>query len=296
MKGKKKIMEKTYTIYCDICGTKSDNSNDTHCDICGEKVRRVQIDGVWYDVEELEILDGCYFDKTIGLFDEYINHWASVKINSTNPVDRQIAKLMLNNLYGKFASSDDSSYKIFNYDEHILKSDIIEAHEKESGYIAIGSAITSYARNFTITAAQKNYDSFCYADTDSIHCANVTADDIKGAPRHETAFNHWKYEASWDKAIFVRQKTYIEHVVAENLEDIEEPYYNVKCAGMGEAPKQTLTKWLTDGYKKEEEADEVYIEKFSLENFKRGLAIDGNLKAKTVSGGTVLVENVYKMR
>lgn len=249
-----------------------------------------------YDVEELEILDGCYFDKTIGLFDEYINHWASVKINSTNPVDRQIAKLMLNNLYGKFASSDDSSYKIFNYDEHILKSDIIEAHEKESGYIAIGSAITSYARNFTITAAQKNYDSFCYADTDSIHCADVTADDIKGAPRHETAFNHWKYEASWDEAIFVRQKTYIEHVVAENLEDIEEPYYNVKCAGMGEAPKQTLTKWLTDGYKKEEEADEVYIEKFSLENFKRGLAIDGNLKAKTVSGGTVLVENVYKMR
>lgn len=47
-------MEKTYTIYCDICGTKSDNSNDTHCDVCGEKVRRVQIDGVWYDVEELE--------------------------------------------------------------------------------------------------------------------------------------------------------------------------------------------------------------------------------------------------
>lgn len=249
-----------------------------------------------YDLDELEILDGCYFDKTIGLFDEYIDYWSQLKINATNPVDRQLAKLMLNNLYGKFSSSDDSSYKIFDYEDGHLHARTVEAHEKESGYIPIGSAITSYARNFTITAAQANYDSFVYADTDSIHCHDVTADDIKGAPRHETAFNHWKYEASWDDAIFVRQKTYVEHVTEENLEAIDEPYYNIKCAGMGEGPRQNLTKWLNDGYKKVSEGDEVYITPFGLTDFKVGLAVEGNLKAKIVSGGTVLVENIYKMR
>lgn len=249
-----------------------------------------------YELDELEILDGCYFDKTIGLFDEYIDYWSQLKINATNPVDRQLAKLMLNNLYGKFSSSDDSSYKIFDYEDGHLHARTVEAHEKESGYIPIGSAITSYARNFTITAAQANYESFVYADTDSIHCHDVTADDIKGAPRHETAFNHWKYEASWDEAIFVRQKTYVERVTAQNLEPIDEPYFNIKCAGMGEGPRQNLTRWLNDGYKKVSEADEVYITPFGLTDFKVGLAVEGNLKAKIVSGGTVLVENVYKMR
>ena len=50
-------MENNYTIYCDICGTKTDNSNDTQCDACGEKVRRVKINDVWYDVEELETMN-----------------------------------------------------------------------------------------------------------------------------------------------------------------------------------------------------------------------------------------------
>ena len=235
-----------------------------------------------YDVEELEILDGCYFSTAIGIFDEYINYWSQLKINATNPVDRQIAKLMLNNLYGKFAASNESSYKMFELEDGVLKAHIVEEFEKQSGYIPIGSAITSYARNFTITAAQENYEHFIYADTDSIHCADVVADDIKGAPRHATAFNHWKYEASWDVAIFVRQKTYIEHVTQENLEDIEEPYFNIKCAGMGEKPREELEKSLIDGTR-------------TLTDFKKGLTIEGNLKAHMTNGGTVLVNSQYKM-
>lgn len=246
-----------------------------------------------YEVEELEILDGCYFSTAIGIFDEYINYWSEMKINATNPVDRQIAKLMLNNLYGKFAASNESSYKMFTLEDGVLKSHIVEEFDKQSGYIPIGSAITSYARNFTITAAQENYVSFIYADTDSIHCAEVTADDIKGAPRHETAFNHWKYEASWDNAIFVRQKTYIEHVTHENLIPVEEiwdkkleeykkPYYNIKCAGMGEKPREELEKSLIDGTR-------------TLTDFKKGLTIEGNLKAHMTKGGTVLINSPYKM-
>ena len=43
-----------------------------------------------------------------------------------------------------------------------------------------------------------------------------TPDDVKGAPEDPVKFNHWKYEACWEKGIFVRAKTYIEYV---NFED-----------------------------------------------------------------------------
>lgn len=74
------------------------------------------------------------------------------------------------------ASSTDSSFKYayVKEDNSIGFVPVIE-NNKTPGYIPVGSAITSYARNFTIRAAQKNYygvdkPGFIYADTDSIHC------------------------------------------------------------------------------------------------------------------------------
>ncbi len=126
---------------------------------------------------------------------------------------RTLAKLFLNNLYGKLAMSDDSSFKYAYLKPNGVVGFIsVEEHKKNAGYIAIGSAITSYARNFTIRAAQQNYDTFCYADTDSIHC-ECPSDQVKGVVVHPTKFCCWKNESNWDKAVFTRQKTYIEHVV-----------------------------------------------------------------------------------
>jgi hypothetical protein len=71
---------------------------------------------------------------------------------------RTLAKLFLNNLYGKMASSTNSSFKVAvtKEDGSIGYLNAVE-HDKKPGYIPIGSAITSYARNFTIRAAQANY-------------------------------------------------------------------------------------------------------------------------------------------
>jgi len=237
-----------------------------------------------YDLEGLEILDGCYFDAQLGLFDQYIDYWADKKIHAINKTDRTLSKLMLNNLYGKFSASNESSYKVFHIGEHgELKAEIIEEHDKTPGYIAVGSAITSYARKFTIDAAQANYDTFCYADTDSIHCT-CSSDEVKNAPKHETALNHWKYEATWDEAIFAKQKAYIEHVYEENEKPVD-PYYNVKCAGMGKEPKMHIVEWLNDENSR-----------FKLTDFKKGLEVPDNLRAIAVNGGTVLIKNSYKMR
>lgn len=233
-----------------------------------------------YELIDCEILDGCFFRCATGFFDKYINKWAEIKMKETG-AKRTLAKLFLNNLYGKLASSIDSSYKVFDIgNDGILRSEIIEEREKKAGYIPIGSAITSYARNFTIRCAQKNYSHFIYADTDSIHCC-CDPDSIIGAPEHPTAFNHWKYESCWDKAIFVRQKTYIEHCTHDNREPIE-PYYNIKCAGMGKTPKEILNKMLENGEK-------------TMTDFKTGLEIPHNLKAMNIDGGVVLRDCVYKI-
>ena len=87
----------------------------------------------------------------------------------------ELAKLFLNNLYGKTASNTDSSSKLAHIKE-----------DKPIGFMTI-TAITSDVRNFIIRSTQKNYRGvnehrFIYADTDSIHCslasqADMLADD-----------------------------------------------------------------------------------------------------------------------
>ena len=238
-----------------------------------------------YDVKDFEILDGCWFETEIGIFDDYINKYKEIKMNSKG-ARRTLAKLFLNNLYGKMATNTNSSFKLaYLKEDGSIGFETIDQNHKKPGYIPVGSAITSYARNFTIRAAQANYygadkAGFIYADTDSIHC-DLPADKIKGIRVDDRAFCCWKLESSWDKAVFVRQKTYIEHVTMENLEPIDKPYWNVKCAGMPERCKQV---YLNEHAGKE------------LEDFHVGLKVKGKLLPKRIRGGVLLVETEYEMR
>lgn len=261
-----------------------------------------------YDLIDCQIHCGMYFQTRIGIFDNYINHYREIKIHSKG-AQRAEAKLFLNNLYGKMASSPDSSYKLaYMKEEGVLGFNMIEAHEKEAGYIAIGAAITAYARRFTITAAQANYEHFVYADTDSIHC-NCKPSEVKGIKTDPVAFCCWKTEATWDEGLFVRQKTYIEHVVEEDLEPCT-PFYNVKAAGLPSKSNFLLEKSLE--YNKSGNLDisqddmisfkikpdqiEWIKEKRSPKDFKVGMHIPCALKQKRIIGGVILYEKDYVMR
>ena len=267
-----------------------------------------------YDIRDLEFLDIAVFSTEIGLFDHYIDKYAKIKQTSTG-AKRQQAKLFLNNLYGKFATSDDSSFKFayMKHDEAVGYFEC-EAHEKKTVYIPIGAAITSYARNFTIRAAQKNFHGvnkpgFIYADTDSIHC-DLPADQIVGIEIHDTAFCCWKLEASWDEAYFVRQKTYAEHVIAEDLKPVDKPYYSLKAAGMPETCKQlflmsmqgkSADEWreeLGDKWDKmpEKERDFVTEEKRTISDFDLGISVPGKLMPINIKGGVLLVKTTFEMR
>lgn len=258
-----------------------------------------------YELVDFEILDGCWFFTETGLFDEYINKYREQKINSEG-AKREQAKLFLNNLYGKMASSTDSSFKLaFEKENSVVGFKAVLANNKTAGYIPVGSAITSYARNFTIRCAQMNYHGvdqrgFIYADTDSVHC-DLTIDELQGAPIHKSAFCHWSHESTWDKAIFVRQKTYIEHVIEEDGKPVDNPFYTIKCAGMPDKCKNLFEMSLPDGNKEKidkltEEEQEFVNTPRELTDFKIGLRVMGKLRPKRIRGGILLEDSCYQMR
>lgn len=265
-----------------------------------------------YDLIDLEILDGCFFNAKVGLFDNYLNKYKDLKMKSVGAL-RELAKLFLNNLYGKFSTSRISSFKYayLKEDGSVAFKEQTE-YNKETFYIPIGTAITSYARNFTIKAAQMNYygvekRGFIYADTDSIHC-DLLPEEIKGIEVHETDFLKWKLETNWDKGWFVRQKTYIEHVTAKDLHPIDNPYYNIKCAGMSEECKkfyqismlENVDKWIEehkDEYNDMHPFEREYIKTHrTITDFRRGFYSVGKLLPKTIKGGVVLCNTTFEMR
>lgn len=257
-----------------------------------------------YRLEDLEILDGCWFYADKGIFDGYINKYKKIKMENKG-AKRTEAKLFLNNLYGKLATSMISSFKYAKVlGDGSLAYSVQAEMEKDPVYIPCGSAITSYSRNFTIRAAQQNFHGadkagFKYADTDSIHC-DLAPSEIRGIRVSDNDFCAWKLESCWDVAKFVRQKTYIEHVTHEDLKPIDKPYYNIKCAGMPESCKQLLLASMGEDNELKDKQKEKYKEFIkiprTIDDFKVGLKVPSKLVPVTIKGGVVLKETIYTLR
>lgn len=249
-----------------------------------------------YYLEDFEILDGCYFPAESGMFDAYIDVYKKIKMTSTGAM-RALAKLILNNLYGKFSTSTDSSFKICALDpDSVIHFEPVPEYKKKVIYIPVGSAITSYARNFTIRAAQQNYygpekPGFIYADTDSIHC-DMAPDQIRGIEWHETEFNKWDLESQWKHGLFVRQKTYLE--IGEDIV--------IKCAGMPDKCKALFLASVTgnmdplEDYDLSEEDKRFLQTKRTFSDFKKGLKVPGKLRPVQIPGGIVLLDTTYEIR
>lgn len=259
-----------------------------------------------YELVDLEILDGCWFYTEPDIFDEYIGKYKKIKL-TTNGAKKEEAKLFLNNLYGKMASSTNSSFKIaYLKEDQSLGYYTVVQYNKKAGYIPIGSAITSYARNFTIKAAQENFygsdkPGFIYADTDSIHC-DLDVDQVKGIDIHDKNFCCWKIESYWDEGYFVRPKTYIEHVTHVDGKEVDN-FYSVTCAGMPDRCKKLFLRSMQgDLYDADKDKgisrDEIKFlsKKRNIEDFNIGLEVPSKLLPKNIKGGIVLKETTYKMR
>lgn len=219
-----------------------------------------------YNVYNIEYHNGWKFKSTTGLFKDYIDKWNGIKMESTrngNKAMRTLAKLMLNNLYGKFALNPNVQSKVPYYHEGMIKYKLGEKETREPIYIPVGTFITAWARHKTITSAQKVYDRFLYADTDSLHLLGTDIPDVLEVDDIE--LGKWKHESTFTKARFIRQKTYAEFIDGE---------LHITCAGMPSRCYKNVT-W---------------------ENFKAGNSFEGKLQRTNVKGGIVLRDTDFTIK
>lgn len=94
-----------------------------------------------YNVYDLTYECGWKFKSMKGLFTSYIDKWIKVKNEATisgNKGQRTLAKLMLNSLYGKFATSlQVQSKNPYLGDDEIIHYELGEKEEKEGLYLPV---------------------------------------------------------------------------------------------------------------------------------------------------------------
>jgi hypothetical protein len=229
-----------------------------------------------YDVYNITWHSGWKFKSTVGIFKDYIDKWMKVKIESTinkNKAMRTLAKLMLNALYGKFGLNPHVQGKIPVYTDGMIKYVLGEEEIRNPIYIPVATFITSHARSITIRSAQKVYDRFIYADTDSLHLTGLN--EPEGLDISDTDLGAWKHEFTFSKARYLRQKTYMEYgrEPKEELQGKPE-YWKITVAGMPDECKEHVT----------------------FENFRVGAKYNGKLQKKHVIGGIILNEIEFTIK
>ena len=257
-----------------------------------------------YDCRYFEYVCGWKFKGAVGMFKEYIDYWMHIKETSTGAL-RQLAKLMLNSLYGKFATNPKALKKVPYLDENrVVRYEVVKDADvadkygikppelRDPVYTAMGAFITAYARDLTIRSAQKVYDRFIYGDTDSLHIEGT--DVPEGLEVHPTKLGAWKDEGTFVDSKYIRAKTYMETMIETDKDTLSnyckrlnkgpdvwrEPdgirYYDTKvtCAGMPENVKEQVT----------------------YDNFKSGSTFDGKLMPRRYKGGIVLQETTFTIK
>lgn len=229
-----------------------------------------------YEVDDLTIIDGYWFKGRQGIFNSYIEKWYNIKKNAKSPVERLIAKLMLNNLYGKFGTDP----KTFQSIPYIDSNNEFRMRQEEvrvkTVYVPVAAFVTAYGRQETIRKAQMHYDDFLYSDTDSIHSKKELTDIPIGKELGE-----WKCENKFSMAKYLKAKTYIEKMIEKDGIPCD-PYWTVKAAGASDYSKQLFLADKTD--------DEI------MKQFKIGLKMVGNYKKKTVHNTVIMEEFTFKIK
>lgn len=233
-----------------------------------------------YDMQVLAYNGGWKFHGARGMFDAYIDKWSTIKVNSVGGM-REIAKLYLNSLYGKFVSRPviKSKYPVLSEETNTVRLVSGPEERVEPVYTPVGVFITSYARNLTIRAGQDNYDVFAYADTDSLHL--LTPDVPESLDVHETRMGAWKLENRFFESYYVRPKAYLERINETNVHKdtceencaIRHDFKNA-WAGLPQEISSSMT----------------------FDDLVEGRVMHGKLIPKAVPGGMVLKDVPYELK
>lgn len=214
-----------------------------------------------YDFE-IEALEWVYrFRRYTHVFDAYIEKWGSIKEQSTG-VRRQLAKLHLNSLYGKFGNTPKLGSRTPVMDDdgnvHYVPG---PTTDDEPNYVPLAVFVTSIARARIIRSAAMCGNRFLYADTDSLH---VEGDyPVEGLDVHDTRLGAWKKESSFKYGVYNRAKQYGEVIDGKHV---------IHMAG----------------------APEKILENVKVDDMLGDMCLDGKLIPRTVKGGTLLKETTFR--
>ena len=259
-----------------------------------------------YNILDIKYNGGWKFKSAVGLFDSYIDYWTEQKIKAGkdhNAPQRAIAKLQLNSLYGKFGTSGRGRTKtpFIDHDER-LRFITEDEEERETLYVPVASFITAYGRNKTIRTSQairdftlKKYgeDRYFYSDTDSIH-ANLSEEDLEELKDiidiDDYKLGYWAKEAEFDRAIYIRQKCYVEEIKGK---------LEVTVAGLPKylAPLITFENFKrgfsTEGLTLQEMLDLASANGATEEELKK---LHPKLTYKYVKGGVILADTDFTIK
>lgn len=240
-----------------------------------------------YNLYDVEFKSGWKFKSVKGLFQTFIDKWMFIKVNSDGAI-KLLAKLMLNSLYGKFATNPNVTGKIpYLREDGSCGFRVGDDEFRDPVYTPVGVFITSWARDLTIRTAQKCYDRIIYCDTDSIHLIGTEIPESIKDIVDDDKLGYWKQETMYKQGKYLRQKTYMYEKYGKMVEKKDEVKFvpchkdesthtkwEIKCAGMPEIVKKNVT----------------------IDNFDVGFTSMGKLLPKHVMGGVVLVDTDFTIK
>lgn len=272
-----------------------------------------------YDVYNVTYHGGYKFKAGKDFFTEYIDYWVNEKITAKlegNSAMYLIAKLFLNSLYGKFATNPIVGSKGVAISEDKIIYPQQPDEYKEPIYIPVGSFITAYARQYTISTAQKIEDNyfagkskirFIYADTDSLHCfsPDLTLPDYIDIDN--TRLGAWKNELIFEKGKYLHSKCYIELGVEPHFGNLNNFDFNFKANYIKEELEKEREKAKQEAIEKDEKEKNIIKitiaglpqrchDQVTFNNFNLDTEYNNKLRPSHVKGGIVLQETTFKIR
>lgn len=193
-----------------------------------------------YYVYQIEYLDGYKFQASTNLFKKYIYPLYEEKCKSEG-ARKQLNKILINSLYGKFASQTKRYNQV-----PMMKEDGVVVYQVSDMATTIASIYTgisvftcSYAHLQLFNAIDENMNIFVYCDTDSIHLNGVAKEGSIFVDSKQ--LGAWKLESADNpvvKAKYLGPKCYIQ-VLSEKTNEYPRGL-NIKIAGASPEVKEFI--------------------------------------------------------
>ncbi len=142
-------------------------------------------------------------------FEDFISHWYSIKELASKNGDefiKFIAKLFINNLFGKMGTKMERISKYWN--QHTTEWVEFKKTLPSKYYLPLAIVITELGRKNLVDGTGENYKDVVYGDTDSLVIKDFKAEKHPAIKFDETELGKWDIEFANGYGIFRRAKQY----------------------------------------------------------------------------------------